>query len=110
GDENLPRLTRILGVPAASQAALAAALQAGIPHTVLNAKQHDAEGRIIAGAGALGAVTIATNMAGRGVDIKLGGEMAEEVITAVNRILKHAGHTEPYDFSNEQRRTELLKI
>ncbi|MBX4215445.1 preprotein translocase subunit SecA [Candidatus Parcubacteria bacterium] len=45
----------------------------GIPHTVLNAKNHEQEGEIIAQAGKKGAVTIATNMAGRGVDIKLGG-------------------------------------
>src|SRR5919109_4852769 len=44
----------------------------GIPHTVLNAKQHEKEAGIIEGAGQKGAVTIATNMAGRGVDIKLG--------------------------------------
>ncbi|MFA7083694.1 MAG: preprotein translocase subunit SecA [Arcobacteraceae bacterium] len=44
---------------------------AKIPHTVLNAKQHDKEGKIIEDAGQKGAVTIATNMAGRGVDIKL---------------------------------------
>ena len=47
--------------------------QAGIPHTVLNAKNHEREGEIIANAGRKGAVTVATNMAGRGVDIKLGG-------------------------------------
>ncbi len=45
----------------------------GIPHEVLNAKNHEREGEIIAQAGKRGAVTIATNMAGRGVDIKLGG-------------------------------------
>lgn len=44
---------------------------AKIPHTVLNAKQHEKEGKIITDAGQKGAVTIATNMAGRGVDIKL---------------------------------------
>src|SRR6266513_933062 len=44
----------------------------GIPHNVLNAKQHEREAEIIKDAGAPGAVTIATNMAGRGVDIKLG--------------------------------------
>jgi preprotein translocase subunit SecA len=47
--------------------------QAGIPHTVLNAKNHEREGEIIANAGRIGSVTVATNMAGRGVDIKLGG-------------------------------------
>ena len=48
----------------------------GIPHQVLNAKNHEKEGEIIAQAGKPGAVTIATNMAGRGVDIKLGGNPA----------------------------------
>ena len=47
--------------------------QAGVPHRVLNAKQHEKEGEIIAQAGRAGAVTVATNMAGRGVDIILGG-------------------------------------
>ena len=47
--------------------------QEGIPHEILNAKNHEREGEIIAQAGRYGGVTIATNMAGRGVDIKLGG-------------------------------------
>ncbi len=47
--------------------------QEGIPHEILNAKNHEREGEIIAQAGRKAAVTIATNMAGRGVDIKLGG-------------------------------------
>jgi preprotein translocase subunit SecA len=56
----------------------------GIPHKLLNAKNHEEEGAVIASAGAKGAVVIATNMAGRGVDIKLGGptptvEEADEV-------------------------------
>lgn len=46
----------------------------GVPHEVLNAKQHEREAIIIAQAGRSGAVTLATNMAGRGVDIKLGGD------------------------------------
>ena len=45
----------------------------GIKHNVLNAKQHEREAYIIAQAGRVGAVTIATNMAGRGTDILLGG-------------------------------------
>ncbi len=49
----------------------------GIPHQVLNAKQHEKEAGIIAQAGRLGTVTIATNMAGRGVDIILGGKPQE---------------------------------
>ena len=47
--------------------------QEGVPHVILNAKNHEKEGEIIAQAGKRGAVTIATNMAGRGIDIKLGG-------------------------------------
>jgi preprotein translocase subunit SecA len=58
--------------------------KAAIPHQMLNAKNHEREGEIIAEAGKIGAVTLATNMAGRGVDIKLGGpdatkEEAEKV-------------------------------
>ncbi|MEK7628413.1 MAG: preprotein translocase subunit SecA [Patescibacteria group bacterium] len=50
--------------------------QEGVPHEILNAKNHEREAEIIAQAGRKGAVTIATNMAGRGVDIKLGGNPA----------------------------------
>ncbi|MFZ2500430.1 MAG: preprotein translocase subunit SecA, partial [Minisyncoccia bacterium] len=50
--------------------------EALVPHEVLNAKNHEREGEIIAGAGEIGRVTVATNLAGRGVDIKLGGILA----------------------------------
>ena len=50
----------------------------GIPHNILNAKNHEREGEIIAQAGKKGAVTVATNMAGRGVDILLGGNPGTE--------------------------------
>ncbi len=50
----------------------------GVPHEMLNAKNHEREGEIIAQAGKRGAVTVATNMAGRGVDIKLGGAPATD--------------------------------
>ncbi len=49
------------------------AIRAGVPHSVLNAKYHEQEARIVAQAGRKGALTIATNMAGRGTDILLGG-------------------------------------
>lgn len=57
--------------------------QAGIAHSVLNARQHEQEAKIVADAGKLGAVTIATNMAGRGTDIKLGGNVEFKVLEAI---------------------------
>ncbi len=50
----------------------------GVPHEILNAKNHEREGEIVAQAGKRGRVTVATNMAGRGVDIKLGGAPATQ--------------------------------
>ena len=55
----------------------------GIPHNVLNARQHEQEAQIVADAGRPGAVTIATNMAGRGTDIQLGGNVEMKVLEAV---------------------------
>ncbi|MFZ2205309.1 MAG: preprotein translocase subunit SecA [Minisyncoccia bacterium] len=62
--------------------------QEGVPHTILNAKNHEREGEIIAQAGRRGAVTIATNMAGRGIDIKLGGN---PMVKEEYEIVKEAG-------------------
>ncbi|MEM6824023.1 MAG: preprotein translocase subunit SecA [Pseudomonadota bacterium] len=56
---------------------------AKVPHNVLNARQHEKEAQIVADAGKLGAVTIATNMAGRGTDIKLGGNVEMQVLEAI---------------------------
>jgi len=69
------------------------AISEGIPHNVLNAKQHEREGQIIAEAGRRGAVTIATNMAGRGVDIVLGGkpDEGEEVNPEEYEFVKSVG-------------------
>jgi preprotein translocase subunit SecA len=58
--------------------------RADIPHETLNAKNHSREGHIITQAGRLGSVTISTNMAGRGTDIKLGGNAEEMAKDAVN--------------------------
>ena len=55
----------------------------GIKHNVLNARQHEQEAAIVADAGKFGAVTIATNMAGRGTDIQLGGNMEMQVLEAL---------------------------
>ncbi|AUQ68212.1 preprotein translocase subunit SecA [Phaeobacter inhibens] len=55
----------------------------GIKHNVLNARHHEQEAQIVADAGRLGAVTIATNMAGRGTDIKLGGNVEFKVLEAI---------------------------
>ena len=55
----------------------------GIKHNVLNARQHEQEAQIVADAGRLGAVTIATNMAGRGTDIQLGGNVELKVLEAI---------------------------
>ncbi|MFN3722684.1 MAG: preprotein translocase subunit SecA [Paracoccaceae bacterium] len=57
--------------------------EAGVPHNVLNARQHEQEAQIVADAGRFGAVTIATNMAGRGTDIQLGGNIEMQVMAAI---------------------------
>ena len=80
----------------------------GVKHTVLNAKYHEKEAEIVAQAGKVGAVTIATNMAGRGTDIKLGGN-AEYLARAE---LRKKGYeedviTEAYGFSDTQDETVL---
>ncbi len=58
--------------------------KAGLPHNVLNAKQHEREAEVIAQAGMPGGITIATNMAGRGTDIVLGGSIQKELDAIVN--------------------------
>ncbi len=104
---NITVTLEILRLDEADKNRLKSVLQGGVPHQVLNARKHTEESQVIAGAGAFGAVTIATNMAGRGVDIKLGGEIAEEVISAVNRVLRKVGYEDPFDMSLEERRVAL---
>ncbi len=108
--DNLGRLISILGLTASDGIRLGSVLQAGIPHQVLNARKHTEESQIIAGAGAFGAVTIATNMAGRGVDIKLGGDVAEEITGAISRILRRNNYDDPYDMSLEEKHQAIKSI
>ncbi len=107
---NLTALLGLLRLPEESLPRLKAIIQGGVVHQVLNARKHTEESQIIAGAGAFGAVTIATNMAGRGVDIKLGGEIAEEVISSVNRVLSKVGVKDPFDLTLQERRAALKQI
>ena len=70
---NRDALAELLGIAPEDRERLDEALTHGIPHNILNAKSHEKEAHIIAEAGRKGRVTVATNMAGRGVDILLGG-------------------------------------
>jgi preprotein translocase subunit SecA len=72
----------------------------GVPHNVLNARYHEQEAAIIAQAGVAGAVTIATNMAGRGTDIQLGGNLTMRIATELAEIS---------DEAERQKRIEAIK-
>ena len=106
------------------------ALQHGIPHNVLNAKFHEQEALIIAEAGRKGAITIATNMAGRGVDILLGGRVEDDLVRMARDQVKTAqdgideygdtyksyrrgGHERaapPLPLSDQERRTQAEEV
>ena len=89
---------------------LSAMLRAAkIEHEVLNAKNHTGEATIIARAGEPKAVTIATNMAGRGVDIKLGGELSEETIKAAHRLMRGRG-IDPYQATTAQLYSAIAEV
>ena len=85
------------------------ALRDGIPHQVLNAKEHTREAGVIARAGEPGAVTIATNMAGRGVDIRLGGVLSDEVIHRSHQVLRAQG-LDPYRATAAQMDSALAEV
>ena len=76
--KNIDALAKLLGVAPENKHYLEEALSHGIPHNILNAKSHEKEAKIISEAGRKGTVTIATNMAGRGVDILLGGSLVHD--------------------------------
>ena len=86
--ENMNAIARIFEIQDAGLELLESALTHGIPHNILNAKFHEQEAIIIAEAGRKGAVTIATNMAGRGVDILLGGKHIHQELPPVDGSLK----------------------
>jgi len=75
----------LVGTTSIEKSEMLAAMLAkeGVPHNVLNARQHEQEAKIVADAGKFGAVTIATNMAGRGTDIQLGGNVEMKVMEAL---------------------------
>ncbi|MBO4672456.1 MAG: preprotein translocase subunit SecA [Alphaproteobacteria bacterium] len=83
-DRKQPVLVGTVSIEKSEELAALVREKLGINPAVLNAKQHESEAKIVAQAGAPGAVTIATNMAGRGTDIKLGGN-AEELIAALDK-------------------------
>lgn len=101
--ENQQSLLEIFDFSSQDWERLEAVIKGGVPHQVLNARKHTEESKIIADAGAFGAVTIATNMAGRGVDIKLGGELPEDRLSNINRLLAEAGLDDPYNLSVSER-------
>jgi len=109
--ENLTRLGELLDNVSDDHQLLADTLKRGVPHNVLNAKNHKGEARIIAEAARPGAVTIATNMAGRGVDIVLGGTLDDEAkLRAVVRqiIVKLAAGDRVHVRSRTDQTTERL--
>jgi preprotein translocase subunit SecA len=113
GVDNLLWIAGQLGLPAHASApeyqAMERALRGGIPHQILNAKEHTREATIIARAGEPGTVTIATNMAGRGVDIRLGGELSEEVLHKVRLALQARG-LDPFNATKAQTDSAVAEV
>jgi preprotein translocase subunit SecA len=110
-DENLEWIASYLELPdePAARRDLERALREGIAHQILNAKEHTREAAIIARAGEPGTVTIATNMAGRGVDIKLGGELSDEVIHRAHLALQARG-LDPFSATPAQMDSAIAEV
>lgn len=102
--QNARHLADLVGLEEEQHTELAEVLSHGVPHRVLNAKYHEMEAHIIAQAGRPGALTIATNMAGRGVDILLGGNPQE----MANELLREEG-VDPNQATEEQTRAAQEK-
>jgi len=109
-EENQAALLDVFDLSAEDKERLESVVKAGVQHQVLNARKHTEESKIIADAGAFGAVTLATNMAGRGVDIKLGGELSEEQLSNVNRLLAEFGTEDPYNMRMQDRLRALQSV
>ncbi|BAK66146.1 protein translocase subunit SecA [Sphingobium sp. SYK-6] len=84
--------------------------QENVPHSVLNARFHDSEARIVAQAGRLGAVTIATNMAGRGTDIQLGGNLEFRVEDELNAMPEGPERDAAIERIREEIKTERQQV
>jgi len=110
-DDNVDWIADYLELPddAAVRRKLERALREDIPHSVLNAKEHTREAAIIARAGEPGSVTIATNMAGRGVDIKLGGEISDEVIHRAHQAMRARG-LDPFNATSAQMDSAIAEV
>ena len=78
----------------------------GVPHNVLNAKHHEREAQIVAQAGRSGSVTIATNMAGRGTDIVLGGNPAGYFESILRKHAEHVDYIEEMPLHTEEERLD----
>lgn len=101
---NLDWFLKKHSIPEENEEFLVEALKHGAPHNVLNAKFHEKEAVIISEAGRKGAITIATNMAGRGVDILLGGRVSDAVIEKARET-----ETDEDDFSFDEEYADTFK-
>ena len=110
GKKHAELIERLFSINSTARAI--SAIRNGIPHNVLNAKHHEREASIVAQAGRKGAVTVATNMAGRGTDILLGGNaefLAKEQIKK-DYEKEHGKDAEPIDFEEPEYQAMLKEL